>query len=128
LVQGFDEAVNNGTFTVVSSTSSYLILNNPNAVNDAYSGTGINESWYPIPDSFADIFNWLFLAEALEVVDDSRGQQYRQRGIASLLAKSQGLSELQVNAFLMQYNMRGSIQELRTQLKTQQGVQARSLG
>lgn len=127
-VQGFDIAANNGTFTCTASTSSYLILNNPNAVNDAFTpGTAINESWFPIPDSFADVFSWLFLAEALETVDDSRGMQYRQRGIASLLAKSHGLSDMQVNAFLEQYIKRGSLQELRAQLMQQQSVQARGV-
>ena len=39
-VAGFDQANNNGTFTVVSSTSMYLILDNAAAVTDTEVGTG----------------------------------------------------------------------------------------
>ena len=128
-VQGFDIAANNGTFTIVSSTANYFILSNPNAVNDSSvtTGTGINISWYPIPDSFLDIFNNLFLAEAMDIVDDARGQQYRQRGIAALLSKAEGLNAMQINSFLLQYSSRLDIQSLRAQLKTQQGTQARGI-
>ena len=127
-VTGFDIAANNGTFTVVFSNASYFILANPNAVNDSVSiGTGMNLNWYPIPDSFMDIFNNLFLAEAMEVVDDARGQQYRQRGVAALLSKADGLTDMQVNAFLAQYTGRLDTQLLRAQLRTTQGNQARGI-
>lgn len=128
-VQGFDIAANNGTFTIVSSTANYFILANPNAVNDSTSavGSGINISWYPIPDSFSDIYTSLFMAECLESVDDARGQQYRQRGIAALLSKAEGLNAMQINSFLLQYSSRLDIQSLRAQLKTQQGTQARGI-
>ena len=87
----------------------------------------LNDPWAPIPDSFIDIFNNLFLAEAMDVVDDARAQKYRQRGIAALLAKSGGLSEMQVNAFLLQWTSRGVTQEQMAQLKNQQISQARGI-
>lgn len=36
-VTGFDKGSNNGTFTVLQSTSTFIILNNPNAVTDTVS-------------------------------------------------------------------------------------------
>ena len=40
-IAGFDNGANNGTFTCLSSTSTYLLLSNPNAVNDTASATAI---------------------------------------------------------------------------------------
>lgn len=126
-VQGFDQAADNGTFVCTASSSTYLILANPAAVNDTHAATAINESWFPIPDHFMEIFNNLFLAEAMEAVDDTRGQYYRQRGIAALLSKAEGLSELQRNAFLAQWIARGTSQQLSAQMRTTQGNQARGV-
>lgn len=86
----------------------------------------LSGTWAPIPDSFLDCFNNLFLAEAFQAVDDARGAQYRQRGIASLLSKAEGLTELQRSAFLSQWMVRDS-QSLSNQLRTQQGNQARAI-
>ena len=87
----------------------------------------VGDPWSPIPDSFMDIFNNLFLAEAMEAVDDARGQYYRQRGIAALLAKSEGLSDMQRNAFLSQWIARGTSQQMSAQLRVQQAQQARGI-
>jgi hypothetical protein len=86
--------------------------------------TGAGGTWI-IPDSYLDIYNNLFLGEALQGAGDA-GAQYRQRGMAALLSKAEGLSELQKNAFLVQYLSRTS-QEMSSQLRTQTGNQARSL-
>ena len=40
-IAGFDNGANNGTFVCLSSTSTYLLLSNPNAVNDTASATAI---------------------------------------------------------------------------------------
>jgi hypothetical protein len=74
-----------------------------------------------------DIFNNLFLAEAMAVADDPREQIYRMRGIAALLSKAEGLTEMQINAFLAQYISRGLTPQQVAQLKTQQGHQARGI-
>lgn len=126
-VQGFVNPSNNGTFFAVSSTANYIILANPNAITETAAATTINISWFPIPDSFMDIFNNLFLAEAMAVVDDSREQLYRQRGIAALLSKAEGLSQMQINAFLSQWLARGTSQQLATQQRVQQGSAARGV-
>ena len=82
--------------------------------------------YWDIPDQYIDVYNNLFVGEAMAIVDDARAAQYRQRGIATLLAKAEGLSELQKDQFLMQYWTRDS-QMLANQLRTQQAQQARGL-
>ncbi|HEY1872619.1 MAG TPA: hypothetical protein VGG71_16275 [Chitinophagaceae bacterium] len=88
--------------------------------------TNLTSNWI-LPDSFLDIYNNLFLAEAFSTADDARAQIYRLRGIAALLGKAEGLNEVQKNWFLAQYLSRTSSQELVAQLKTQQGVQSRGV-
>ena len=128
LVDGFTNAGNNGTFLCVSSTANYMILTNPNAIDETKTTAyAINESWYPIPDSYMEIYNNLFLAEMMATADDAREQLYRQRGVAALLSKAQGLTQLQVNAFLAQWSARGSMQELAKQIATQMGAQSRGI-
>ncbi len=77
-----------------------------------------------VPDQYLDITNNLFLGEALASVDDPRANQYRQRGVATLLAKAEGLDEMQKNLFLEAYWARDR-QQLAGQLRTQQAAQAR---
>ena len=74
-----------------------------------------------------EIYNNLFLAEMMATADDAREQLYRQRGVAALLSKAQGLTQLQVNAFLAQWSARGSMQELAKQIATQMGAQSRGI-
>jgi hypothetical protein len=76
-----------------------------------------------IPDQYMDIYNNLFLGEAMAVVDDARSQLYRQRGVMALLSKAEGLTEMQKNDFLELYWSRNDVQ--RYQMRTQQGQQAR---
>ena len=88
--------------------------------------TGGSGTW-TVPDQYVDIYNNLFLAEAFAVVDDARANQYRQRGIAALLAKADGLTEMQKNSFQEQYMMRTAGQAQSSSLKIQQGNQARGI-
>jgi hypothetical protein len=126
-VTGFDNPSNNGVFPCVASTNTYLILTNPAALFDVHSATGANLDWFPVPDQWMDVFNNLFLAEAMASVDDAREQVYRQRGIAALLARSEGLNEMQINAFLAQSIARGTTQQMAAQQRTQQSGQARGV-
>lgn len=88
--------------------------------------TGTNGTW-TIPAHYSDIYNSLFLAEALATVDDAKATQYRQRGVAALLAKAEGLNEMQVNTFLQQYWSRQGRPEMAGPLRTQQSAQARGV-
>jgi hypothetical protein len=123
-VAGFANTLNNGTYSIVSVSATTLVLANPSGVAVTAAGTVVNSDWMPIPHSFIDIYNNLFLAEAFSAADDARTQEYRVRGIAALLSKAEGLSDMQVNAFLSQWI--GSSQEMRAQLRAQTANQARS--
>ena len=103
-----------------SATLSYQKLVTP------FTSGSLNSSW-TIPDAYADIYNNLFLAEAFQAVDDDQqASRYRVRGVAALLAKSEGLTEMQRNAFLSQFLVRES-QSVVAGLRTQQGQQARGV-
>jgi hypothetical protein len=67
-----------------------------------------NFSWDPIPNQYSDVYNNLFLSEAMAGVDDAKAQLYRSRGVAALLAKATGLTEMQKNAFAQQWLARGT--------------------
>lgn len=87
--------------------------------------TGGSGTW-TIPPQYSDIYNNLFLGEAKSYVGDADANVYRARGVAALLAKAEGLTDLQVNAFLEQYWARVR-QSTVTGLKAQQGTQARGV-
>lgn len=72
-----------------------------------------------IPDQLIDVFNNLFTGEAMSVVDDSKANLYRARGIATLLAKAEGLTQMQINAFLELYWMRDAQHQWRAGRTTQ---------
>lgn len=104
IITGFvTNSVNNGTFTVVSCTSTSLVVANAGGVSEAITAYVSNFSWDPIPDYYADVFNNLFLSEAMVAVDDARAPVYRQRGVAALLSKASGLTEMQKSAFVQQW-------------------------
>ncbi len=88
--------------------------------------SALSDAWSPIPDSYSDIYNNLFLGEAFAAVDDARAQIYRQRGVAAFLNKSEGLSDTQKNIFAQQY-LQQDREKLLGTLKDQQAVQARGI-
>ena len=84
------------------------------------------QSWV-IPDQYQDIYNNLFLAECFQAADDDQqAARYRVRGVAALLAKAEGLTELQRNAYLSQFLVRAGQAESMG-LRVQQGNQARGV-
>lgn len=87
--------------------------------------TGSTGTW-TIPDQYLDIYNTLFLGEALAAYDDARSQVYRQRGVTALLAKSEGLTELQKNLFTEQFWARAG-QQQQIALVRQQAQQSRGV-
>ncbi|SRR5216683_2280593 len=108
VITGFKtNVVNNGSFAVVSSTTTSLVVANAAGVAETISAFVNNFSWAPIPDQYSDVYNNLFLSEMLALVDDARAQLYRQRGVAALMAKATGLSEMQKNIFAQQWLARG---------------------
>ncbi len=127
-VTGFagSAVVNNGTFTVVAVTTTSLTLNNAVGVSVVAAASVLNQTWYPIPDSYSDIYNNLFLSEAYAATDDGRSEVYRRRGVAAFLAKAEGLTDTQKNIFVQQWLSQareaGSVT-----LKLQQGVAGRGV-
>ena len=81
------------------------------------------DSWAPIPDSFSDVYNNLCLGYYMDSCQDGRAPQYIARGVAGLLARSQGLTSMDKALFAQAY-MNFNMQEVLNQLKTQQGQQA----
>jgi hypothetical protein len=91
--------------------------------------TATTQDWLTqagIPYSFIDVFNNLFLSEMLQFANDERAVQYRQRGMAALLSKASGLSEMQKNIILGQW-MHDDLQTIAANLKTQQAAQVRTV-
>jgi hypothetical protein len=121
---------NNGTFTIVSCTSFLLVLANASGVLEippTGNATAINTSWFPVPDQYSDVYNNLFLAEAFQAVsEDAAAAYHRQRGVAALLAKAEGLTETQKNAFMQQHLQREAETGAVT-LRLQQGNMARGV-
>jgi hypothetical protein len=126
-ITGFvTNSVNNGSFTVVSCTATTLTVANAAGVAETITAYASNFDWAPIPDSYADVYNWLFLSESMSAHDDNKSQVYRQRGVASFLAKAEGLTEMQKKAFVQQWLARGIEMGTATQMM-QTGNQARSI-
>jgi hypothetical protein len=89
--------------------------------------TGSPAGTLVIPDQMIDVINSLFIGESFALTNDhAAAQQYRARGIATLLAKAEGLTEMQINAFLEQYWMRNRQQQYSGQ-GTTQGTQGRGV-
>jgi len=128
LVANLTNAGNNGLFPVVSCTPTALVLSNAVGVIETApaSAVAINVNWDPIPDDYSDIYNNLFLGESFTAFDDARSQVYRQRGILMLLAKQEGLTDMQKNIFAQQYLAQGK-EDLVFVMKGQQSVQARAV-
>ena len=92
--------------------------------------TATSQDWFTqcnVPDYYLDIFNNLFLAEALQVNGDvAEAGLYRRRGMAALLSKSEGLSEMQKNMMFAQA-MNTDLQTIAANLRTQQAQTARTI-
>lgn len=126
VVTGFvTHTVNNGSFPVVAVTSTTLTLANAAGVAETIQAYVSDFSWAPIPDQYSDVYNNLFLAEALAVVDDPRAQLYRQRGVAAMLSKASGLTEMQKNAFAQQWLAR-DVERASVMGSIQHGLAARA--
>lgn len=85
------------------------------------------DPWSPIPDQYSDVYNNLFLAEAFQTAnDDQEAARYRQRGVAALLSKAEGLTQTQINIFRQQWLQRDAEAQA-SSLRTAQGTQARGV-
>lgn len=88
-------------------------------------GTGVNQTWAPIPDEYSHIYNWGFLALMLLFSDDPRFQSANQKFVANLLSSSQGLTATERNIFLANWQaITGA--PINKEDTTQQGFQGRA--
>jgi hypothetical protein len=127
LIFGFATPANNGVFRVDSVTPTTLILQNAGGVAETPSAAAsIFPNAWNIPDAYINIYNNMFLAEALAITDDPRSQLYRQRSMAALLAAQDGLQATQKNIFAQQAKSNEAESERQT-LSVQQAVQTRAI-
>jgi len=126
IITGFvAHTVNNGSFVVVSCTTTTLTVANAGGVAETISAFANNFDWAPIPDYYRDIYNNLFLSEMMWD-DPQRAQIHRQRGVGAFLAKAQGLNDMQKNAFAQQWMARSS-EEVTNSMLTQIGNSGRGV-
>jgi len=85
----------------------------------------LTDTWNPIPDRYAFIYNRLFLGETLEPVDAQRAQVEKQRGILSLVSIAQGM-ELEDKAIFVAQYLNIDAQTAANMLGTQQGSGAKA--
>ena len=83
--------------------------------------TSLNQTWAPIPDFMQYIYNQGFLAAMYSFSDDPRAPQAHQRFTTGLLGRASGLTAIERNIFLNNWE---DLTELE-KLTLQQGVQAR---
>lgn len=86
----------------------------------------VNQTWQPIPDDYARIYNWGFLSLMWLFADDPRFGVANQKFVSQLLSTSEGLSETQRNIFLQGWQQQTG-QPVYNADRMQQGVQARGV-
>jgi uncharacterized repeat protein (TIGR01451 family) len=66
-------------------------------------------SVWPLPDQYLDVYNNLFLAEVFQAAGNSvKSDEYRKRGMAALISKFCGLTDVQRSWYLAQTNSRAA--------------------
>lgn len=92
--------------------------------------TATTQDWFTqcnIPQNQVHIYNNLFLGECFQVNGDLQDAAvYRRRGMAALLATSDGLTEMQKSMIFAQA-MFSDLQTIAAQLRTQAAQQARTV-
>lgn len=86
--------------------------------------TSLRQTWNPIPDEYAHIYNWGFLSFMWLFADDPRFPTANSKFIASLLSTTQGLTQTQLNIFLQNWQSITG-QPMSNQIAQTQGAQAR---
>lgn len=84
------------------------------------------DTWGPIPNRYAYIYNWGFLALMFLYADDPRFASANQKFVANLLGAAQGLTETQINIFLNNWQQITGA-ELTNIERLKQGVTARGV-
>ena len=88
--------------------------------------TSTGQTWAPIPDEYARIYNWGFLSLMWLFADDPRFAIANQKFISQLLGTAEGLDETKKNIFLQGWQQNTG-QATSNSDKMQQGYQARGI-
>jgi hypothetical protein len=86
--------------------------------------TSLSQTWAPIPDEYAHIYNWGFLSLMWLFADDPRFPTANQKFVTQLLSAQEGLSETQRNIFLQGWQQNTG-QSVSNADRMSQGYQAR---
>lgn len=86
----------------------------------------LTDTWAPIPDEIAFVFQRGFLAQYYLYADDPKSQLENSKFVGALLGLSEGLDETQKNIFRQNWGVL-TRQEIATGASTQQGIQARGV-
>jgi hypothetical protein len=86
----------------------------------------LSDNWDPLPNEYSIVYNNLVLGEILADADDPRAQVYRQRGVAILLNRSEGLTAEDKAVFMAQYLALG-VGSIAPAARAQQATQARAI-
>jgi hypothetical protein len=85
--------------------------------------TSLNQTWAPLPDFMEYIYNWGFLSLMFTFSDDPRAQMASQHFVTHLLGRATGLTAVERNIFLNNWN---DLTELE-KATMNQGIQARGV-
>lgn len=88
--------------------------------------TSTSSTWAPIPDKYAYVYEWGFLALMAAYLQDPKWQSYNQKFVSALLGIAEGISEDQKNIFQQAWLNSMTEQQL-AGMKAQQGTQARGI-
>ena len=86
--------------------------------------TSVNQTWAPIPDEYARIYDWGFLSLMWLFADDPRFGTANGKFVSQMLQTSEGLDETQKNIFEQGWQQ-GVGQPIANSNKMSQGTQAR---
>lgn len=88
--------------------------------------TAPTSTWAPIPDQYSQIYQWGFLALMAAFWEDPRYPMFNQKFVAGLLSAAEGLSEEEVNTFLLGWQDAANMASVAA-MKHQQGIQGRGM-
>ena len=86
--------------------------------------TSTSSTWAPIPDKYAYVYEWGFLALMAAYLQDPKWQSYNQKFVSALLGIAEGITEDQKNIFQKAW-LNSMTEQQVTGMQSQQGTEAR---
>lgn len=83
-------------------------------------------TWAPVPDQYAYIYEWGYLALLAAYSNDTRWTSFNQKFVTAILGACEGLDEEQKNIFQVAW-LSSITEQQATGMKLQQGVQSRGV-